>query len=79
MTAQANFLVNGVLKAQNQAIRRILHGVIMKILARDKKGRGVSSPFQGGVVFLLEPHTAAFKVGGLFDILALFSISRVNL
>ena len=25
----------------------------MKILARDKKGRGVSSPFQGGVVFLL--------------------------
>ena len=24
-------------------------------------------------------HTAAFKLGGLFDILALFSISRVNL
>ena len=26
-----------------------------------------------------KPHTAAFKLGGLFDILALFSISRVNL
>ena len=24
-------------------------------------------------------HTAAFKLGGLFDILALFSIRRVNL
>jgi len=24
-------------------------------------------------------HTAAFKLGGLFDILALFSISRLNL
>ena len=30
-------------------------------------------------VFLGCPHTAAFKLGGLFDILALFSISRVNL
>ena len=29
-------------------IRSILHGVITKILARDKKGRRVSSPFRRG-------------------------------
>ena len=28
---------------------------------------------------VITAHTAAFKLGGLFDILALFSISRVNL
>ena len=28
-----------LLKVQNQAIRMILHGVIMKILAKDKKGK----------------------------------------
>ena len=43
--------------------------------------------FQGGTVqckndflkLLHIAHTAAFKLGGLFDILAWFSISRVNL
>ena len=29
--------------------------------------------------FPLNSHTAVFKLGGLFDILALFSISRINL
>ena len=46
MTApQAKFFINDVLKAYNQAIGRSLY-VVMKILARDKKGRGVSSKFQ---------------------------------
>ena len=35
----ACIFIYGVLKAQNQAIGRNLHGVIMKILTRDKKGR----------------------------------------
>ena len=29
--------------------------------------------------FVCAAHTAAFKLGGLFDILALFSTSRINL
>ena len=29
--------------------------------------------------FFKQSHTAAFKLGGLFDILALFSTSRINL
>ena len=40
------FLINDVLKAQNQAITKILHGFIMKIL--DIKERGLSSPLQRG-------------------------------
>ena len=44
--AQVKFLINGVCKAQNQAIRRNLHGV-MNVLARDKKGRGCQDLSRG--------------------------------
>ena len=44
-------------------------------------GKFMRSYFNGvsSSVASATPHTAAFKLGGLFDILALFSISRVNL
>ena len=35
------FTINGVPKAQNQAIGRFLRSVIMKNFTRDEKGRGV--------------------------------------
>ena len=40
-----------LLKVKNHAIRMFLHGAIKKIFARDKKGRGVSSPFQRGDLY----------------------------
>ena len=39
-------------EARNQAIGRILHGVSMKIFARDKKGEGVCvKSIPGGCIF----------------------------
>ena len=49
----AIFFINGVCKAQNKAIRVISHGVIMKIMARDKKGRGCQVHSRGGGYFSL--------------------------
>ena len=47
-------------------IRSILHGVITKILARDKKGRRVSSPFRrGGVIFLERGAVDSHQEGGM--------------
>ena len=56
--------LSGVCKAQIQAIRRILHVVIMKILARAKKGREVSSPFQRVRIFLERGMLILVRIGG---------------
>ena len=62
---KVNFFIIGVCKAQNQAIRGILHVIIMEILARAKNGRGVSSQFQRvGVIFLERGMLILVRIGG---------------
>ena len=48
---QAKTFVNGVIKVLNQAIRMILHTIILKDLPKDKKGGGVESIPEGEVYF----------------------------
>ena len=63
---QAEFFTNGVHKAQNQAIRGILHAHSMKILARDKKGRGCQVHHrEGGCNFSWEGGADFGLKGGL--------------
>ena len=47
---EKNF-INGVIKVLNQAIRMILHTIILKDLPKDKKGGGVESIPEGEVYF----------------------------
>ena len=60
---QAKFFINGVIKEKSQAIRMVLHIIILKVVPKDKK-EGVESTPEGVGAFQLQGVLISATKGG---------------